>query len=37
MKGTNLTKKIGDVNALNDLRVTEDKGKITVLLGPNGA
>lgn len=33
----NLTKKIGDVNALNGLNFSAQNGKITGLLGPNGA
>ncbi|WP_405599986.1 MULTISPECIES: ATP-binding cassette domain-containing protein [unclassified Pseudoalteromonas] len=37
IKVTNLTKKIGDVNALNDLSFSAQNGKITGLLGPNGA
>jgi sodium transport system ATP-binding protein len=34
---SNLTKKIGDVNALNGLSFSAENGKITGLLGPNGA
>lgn len=37
IKVTNLSKKIGDVNALNGLSFTAQDGKITGLLGPNGA
>lgn len=37
IKVTNLKKKIGDVNALNDLSFSAQNGKITGLLGPNGA
>ncbi len=34
---SNLSKKIGDVNALNGLSFSAENGKITGLLGPNGA
>ncbi|WP_404338688.1 ATP-binding cassette domain-containing protein [Pseudoalteromonas mariniglutinosa] len=34
---TNLTKKIGEVKALNGLSFSAENGKITGLLGPNGA
>ena len=34
---TNLSKKIGDVQAMNDLSFTAKNGQITGLLGPNGA
>lgn len=37
IKVTNLTKKIGDVNALNGLSFDAQNGQITGLLGPNGA
>ncbi|MBQ4832034.1 ATP-binding cassette domain-containing protein [Pseudoalteromonas sp. MMG010] len=37
IKVTDLTKKIGDVNALNGLSFSAQNGQITGLLGPNGA
>ncbi|WP_394129145.1 ATP-binding cassette domain-containing protein [Shewanella maritima] len=37
IKVDNLTKKIGDVQALNDLSFRAEDGHITGLLGPNGA
>ncbi|GGI90199.1 ATP-binding cassette domain-containing protein [Shewanella gelidii] len=37
IKVSNLSKKIGDVQALDDLSFTAEDGKITGLLGPNGA
>ena len=32
-----VTRRFGDITALNDLNLTVPKGAITVLLGPNGA
>jgi sodium transport system ATP-binding protein len=37
IKVTNLTKKIGDIQALSGLSFSADDGQITGLLGPNGA
>ncbi|MBE8168797.1 MAG: ATP-binding cassette domain-containing protein [Shewanella sp.] len=37
IKVTNLTKRIGDVQALDDLSFSAENGQITGLLGPNGA
>ena len=34
---SNLSKRIGDVQALNDLSFSAQDGQITGLLGPNGA
>lgn len=37
IKVSNLSKRIGDVQALDDLSFTAENGQITGLLGPNGA
>lgn len=37
IKVSNLSKRIGDVQALNDLSFVAQNGQITGLLGPNGA
>lgn len=37
IKVSNLSKRIGEVQALNDLSFVAQNGQITGLLGPNGA